>query len=72
MTESETKPKQTKQNAVESYSVTLVIVLSEAEQTDAAKTKAMAFSAANPDKLVPIGKPSSTKDGLRVEFGVLQ
>jgi hypothetical protein len=70
MAENETKRNQTKQNEAESYSVTIGVTLSEQEQIDAAKQKAAAFNAANPDKLVAIGKPSATRDGLKVEFGV--
>ena len=70
MAENQNKSQKTAKSVTESYSVTLVSVLSDTEQIEAAKQKAAAFSGVNPEKLTPIGKPSSTKDGLRVEFGV--
>jgi hypothetical protein len=70
MAENGTKPNVTKPNDAENFSVTIGVTLSEQEQIDAAKQKAVAFNAANPDKLVAIGKPSATRDGLKVEFGV--
>ena len=71
----ETKPNGTKRNktapdAATLYSVTLVSVLSDDEQFDAARRKAAALSGIDPAKLMPIGKPSKTDAGLKVEFGV--
>ena len=61
MAESIDKQEKMKQNDTKPYLVTLVIVLSEDEQINAAKLKASEFNAATPDKLQAIGKPSSTK-----------
>ena len=72
MTENEKKPDKTKQNDAENFSVTINVTLSDEEQVNAAKLKAVEFNAANPDKLVVIGKPSNTRNGLTVEFGVLK
>ncbi len=72
MTENETKSKQTAQNSTKPYSVMMIGVLSDEEQIDAVKRKVAEASKIDPALLVAIGTPSSTKDGLRVEFGVKQ
>ena len=71
----ETKPNGTKRNktapdAATLYSVTLVSVLSDDEQFEAARRKAAELSGIAPGKLMAIGRPSKTDAGLRVEFGV--
>lgn len=72
MKEDATKPDKIKLNDAENFSVTINVTLSDEEQVNAAKLKAVEFKAANPDKLVVIGKPSNTRNGLTVEFGVLK
>jgi hypothetical protein len=65
-----TKRNKTTPDAASQYSVTLVSVLSDDEQFDAARRKAAALSGIDPSKLMAIGKPSKTDAGLKVEFGV--